>query len=115
MLQSANGTAYIGCVGKDENATRLKESASKSGVAAHFLEDEKTPTGTCAVLVNGKDRSLVANIAAANNYKEEHLLSKDIWAVVEKAKVFYISGFFLTVSVPSILAVGKHAAEQDKV
>ena len=29
--------------------------------------------GLCAVLVTGKDRTLVANIAAANNFKEHHL------------------------------------------
>jgi hypothetical protein len=31
--------------------------------------DATTPSGTCAVAVKGGERSLVANLAAANNYK----------------------------------------------
>lgn len=31
--------------------------------------DEATPTGTCAACIVGGERSLVANLAAANNYK----------------------------------------------
>jgi hypothetical protein len=34
---------------------------------------------------------------------------------VEKAKFYYISGFFLTVSPPAILKVAKHATEAGKV
>ena len=31
--------------------------------------DSSTPTGTCATCIMGGERSLVANLAAANNYK----------------------------------------------
>ena len=34
-----------------------------------YMIDAATPTGTCAVCVVDKDRSLVANLAAANNFK----------------------------------------------
>jgi adenosine kinase len=33
------------------------------------MVDEATPTGTCAACIVGGERSLVANLAAANNYK----------------------------------------------
>ena len=79
------------------------------------MEDESTPTGLCAVLVTGKERTLVANISAANNYKIEHLSKPEIWASVEAAKVYYISGFFLTVSPPSLMKMAEHAAEQNKI
>lgn len=36
---------------------------------AVYLEDESTPTGTCATAIMNNERSLVANLAAANNYK----------------------------------------------
>ena len=65
--------------------------------------------------MNGKNRSLVANIAAANNYSIEHLLQPDNWALVEAASHFYIAGFFQTVSPESILTVAKHATEEGKV
>ena len=35
----------------------------------HYQVDESTPTGTCGVCVVGGERSLVANLVAANNYK----------------------------------------------
>ncbi len=38
-------------------------------VQAHYMVDEATPTGTCAACILGGERSLVANLAAANNYK----------------------------------------------
>jgi adenosine kinase len=33
------------------------------------MVDTSTPTGTCAVCIVGGERSLVANLAAANNFK----------------------------------------------
>lgn len=116
MLQDNPGsTAYIGCVGTDENASKLEEAAASDGVATHYMKDATAATGTCAVLVNDKERSLVANLSAANNYKIDHMQTPEIQAVVEKAKVFYSSGFFLTVSPDTMVAVGKHAAENGKV
>jgi hypothetical protein len=41
--------------------------------------------------------------------------AQDTWSLVEKAQIFYISGFFATVSPPSILKVAQHAAEKNKV
>lgn len=37
------------------------------------------------------------------------------WAVVEKAKVVYSAGFFITVSPESILKTAKHCAEANKI
>lgn len=34
-----------------------------------YLVDTATPTGTCATCILGGERSLVANLAAANNFK----------------------------------------------
>jgi len=38
-----------------------------------------------------------------------------VFSIVEKAKYFYISGFFLTVSPDSIQLVAEHAAANNKV
>ena len=38
-------------------------------VQVQYHVDKSTPTGTCAAAVMGGERSLVANLAAANNYK----------------------------------------------
>lgn len=49
--------------------------------------------GTCAVVVtkNGKCRSLVANLAAANHFSKSHLEIPENRALMEKAKYYYIS------------------------
>ena len=75
--------------------------------------DQSTPTGTCAVCVVGKDRSLVAYLAAANNFKLTH--AKENWSLVESARVIYCTGFFITVSPDTIAAVASHCAENDKI
>merc|ERR1712127_1159251 len=51
-----NATAFMGCVGTDAFGKQLEDCASEDGVLAHYMKDEATPTGTCAVLVNGGER-----------------------------------------------------------
>jgi len=114
MLQVPKVTGYIGCIGNDEFGKKLTEAAEHSGVTTHYLVDKSTPTGTCAVCIHEKERSLVANLSAANKYNISHFESPEIQAVVKKAKFFYSTGFFLTVSPETAIALGKHAAETDK-
>jgi len=114
MLQVPHATSYIGCIGNDEYGKRIKEAAENAGVKTYYLVDETTSTGTCAVLVIDKERSLVANLAAANNYKKTHFESPEIQAVVEKAQFYYCSGFFLTVSPDTLVTMGKHALQHNK-
>ena len=115
MLQRQLATSYIGCVGKDAFGEQLETQAKGDGVKVQYMVTEDHPTGTCAVVVTEKVRSLVANLGAANSYKLEHLLEKKNWDLVEQARICYIAGFFLTVSVDSILAVAKHCAESNKL
>lgn len=115
MLQCPGATSYIGCIGKDKFGEEMKKNATAAGVNAHYREDETAATGTCAVCVVGGERSLVANLSAANCYKVDHLKKPENWALVEKAKYIYIAGFFLTVSPESILLVAEHAAANNKV
>lgn len=114
MMQAAGATSYMGCTGKDKFADQMRECCARDGVNARYLEDTATPTGTCATCVVGIDRSLVANLQAANNYKVDHLKEPENWAVVEKAQVCYSAGFFTTVSPESIEAVAKHCSENKK-
>ncbi|KAG6477064.1 hypothetical protein ZIOFF_066316 [Zingiber officinale] len=115
MLQIPGATSYMGCIGKDKFGEEMKKNSNAAGVNVHYYEDETAPTGTCAVCVVGGERSLVANLSAANCYKIEHLKRPENWALVEKAKYIYIAGFFLTVSPDSIQLVAEHAAAQNKV
>ncbi|XP_060780761.1 adenosine kinase isoform X2 [Neoarius graeffei] len=117
MIQKPPKVAtFFGCIGKDEFGKILKQKAAECHVDAHYYEQTEEPTGTCAACITGDNRSLVANLAAANCYKKEkHLDLEENWKLVEKAKVYYIAGFFLTVSLESILKVAKHASENNKI
>jgi len=114
MLQDKATTGYIGAVGKDANGEALKAAAAGAGVDVQYYEvEDGTPTGTCAVLITGVERSLVTNLAAANKYDQKHQATVGM-ASVEAAQFYYISGFFLTVSVDTIMTVGAHAAAANK-
>jgi len=115
MLKEKNSAVFVGCVGNDKYGEFLKNESEKSGLETQYLIDKKESTGTCAVLIHGKERSLITNLAAANCYKSEHLVSKDISKLMEEAKFYYSTGYFLTVSPESMLIMAKHAASENKV
>merc|ERR1739845_61439 len=87
------------------------EVMEKDGVKALYMVDKATPTGTCAVCITGNNRSLVANLSAANNFKESHVQLPENMSVVEQAKVIYSAGFFATVSPPSMKIAWETAAK----
>lgn len=116
MLQVPGATSYMGCIGEDEFGKKMIETAgTKDGVQVKYMVDPSTPTGTCAVCIVGGERSLVANLAAANNFKVDHVKKADNWAVVEAARVVYSAGFFITVSPEAIMATAKFCAENDRI
>ncbi|OAL56249.1 Ribokinase-like protein [Pyrenochaeta sp. DS3sAY3a] len=105
---------YIGCIGKDKYGETLEKISSDAGVKVEYLYDEKTPTGRCGVVITGHNRSLCTDLAAANNYKVDHLKEERIWKQVENAQFFYVGGFHLTVCVPAIKALAEEAAAKNK-
>ncbi|KAF7652543.1 hypothetical protein LDENG_00095050 [Lucifuga dentata] len=117
MIQEPrNMGTFFGCIGNDKFGEILKQKAEEAHIDAHYYQQDEEPTGTCAACITGDNRSLVANLAAANCYKKnKHLDLEENWNLVEKAKVYYIAGFFLTVSLESILKVAKHASENNKL
>jgi len=80
------------------------------------LVTDEVPTGTCAVLVVDKERTLVANLAAANQYKHSHTQSSKIQQVVANAEIFYCGGFPLSTpdGPETMLSICKHAVENNK-
>lgn len=106
---------FVGSVGDDEFGTLLKQKAEESGLNVQYHVEQGAKTGTCACLVVGGERALIANLGAANLYKIEHLRSEPVQKHVKQAQYYYISGFFLTVCPEGIMEVAKHAAEENKV
>lgn len=115
MLKIPGSTSYFGAVGADEYGATLEKCALEDGVKVIYQKNPDVPTGTCAVLVNGGERSLVANLAAANTFTAAHLEVPEAKEAVKKAQIVYISGFFLTVSMDSIMSVAKQSVEENKI
>lgn len=118
LLQgSPNATTFTGCIGKDKYGEILEEKTRAVGTNTVYQYHDTEPTGTSAVLVSdkGKNRSLVAYLAAANAFSKDHIDNEENWALVQKARYYYLSGFPMTVSPPTMLKIAQHAAENDKV
>eukprot|EP00976_Prorocentrum_cordatum_P100414 1192221-Prorocentrum_minimum.AAC.3 len=115
MLQAPGAVTYMGSIGKDEFGKQMKECCATDGVTTQYYEDESAATGTCAVGVLDGERTLCANLSAANNYKVSHLEQPEMWAIAEKAKLYYMAGFFITVCPDAIIKVAEHACANNKI
>lgn len=105
--------SFFGCVGRDESGSTLEKCATDAGVTVKYQIHAEHPTGKCAVLITGQERSLVTKLDAANHFTPDHL--EPNWGVVEAAKIYYSSGFFLTVSPDSMVKVAEHAVAEGKI
>ncbi|KAJ2848952.1 adenosine kinase [Coemansia brasiliensis] len=114
LLLPEDSAVFFGAVGKDENAAKLKAAADKAKLRTNYMVNPEKPTGTCALLITGKHRSMVANLSAAESYDFSHVSAPENWADIEKARFYYITGFFFAVSPKTIEAVAKHAHENNK-
>jgi adenosine kinase len=112
LLGMAEGVDYFGGVGNDDRGAQLEKIALESKVAVNFDKSSSEPTGTCAVLVQGSDRSLCANIAAAGKYDIAHLQAN--MATLEQAKYLYTTGFFITSNFDALMMMAKHCNDNNK-
>lgn len=109
----ANSTAYLGCVGNDDLAKQLKAANDKEGLKSIYQTSEEQPTGSCAVVLTGHDRSLCTNLGAAEKFSKSHLETEEAKKAIKNAKVFYLGGFFLTHGVESALVLAEEAKSRD--
>ena len=110
-----NNVWFVGCVGKDAYADTLRQKCKEQGLHVEYLVDEKEPTGRCGVVITDMHRSMCTHLAAANEYKVDHLKQQRIWSMVEKSSVYYVGGYHLTVCVPAAMALAEEAAAKNKV
>jgi len=108
-------THYIGSIGNDPNGEILTKAASFDGVQTHYYISQKFRTGCCAVLIKNNERSLIADLAAANDYQHDHYLTPEIQSLIQSIDIFYSAGYFLTVSPQTVVEIGKHCAEHNKI
>ena len=116
MTQAPGCTAFVGCIGTDAFGTQLEMAARADGVNVQYMKQSKEPTGTCAVLVKGGERSLIANLAAANCYDKSHFDSPAIQDLLNATKIVYSAGFPITTPAgpPTLMALGKACNEGGK-
>ena len=108
----AGKCAFFGSIGRDEIGQTLTNELERSGIHSYFSVDETAPTGSCAVLVHNKERTLCANLAACVKYKSEHLAAN--LPALEKASFLYTSAFFITSNYDALLNYAHFAAENNK-
>eukprot|EP01083_Nonionella_stella_P070802 189640_1 len=114
VLQQNKCASYMGCIGTDKFGDVLESTTKDAGVECYFMKDDTTPTGTCAVCITDKERSLVANLAAANNFKIDHCKKDKAQQLISSAKVIYTAGFFITVSPDTMLMLGEECQKANK-
>jgi adenosine kinase len=105
----------MGAVGNDDYGNLMREKCKEVGLNPIYQVKEDKSTGTCAVLITGKERSLVAHLGAANFFTPDHLDNDHHWSFVEKAQFIYVSGFFFTVSPDTIMRLAKFANENNRI
>jgi len=107
-------TGYVSCINAgDDYGKKLVAGCDKEEVKTSFDSAEE-PTGTCAVAIQGGERSLVANLSAANKYKIDHLKTDEAKALWEGADIVYCAGFWLTVCADGMAHIGEHCQAKGK-
>ncbi|KAG8767029.1 adenosine kinase, partial [Serendipita sp. 398] len=106
---------YVGCVGDDDLADKLREANAREGVESAYLVKKGEQTGACGVITTGHNRSLVTTLRAAHMFEKSHLSSTDVAACIKGANYFYITGFFLSHGVESALELCETASGDGKV
>lgn len=106
----------MGCIGNDFFGKCMQSRAEEDGIKCEYLIDEKVSTGICSVLItdSGRNRSMVADLGAANHFEKEFLLNR--WSNIENARICYATGFHLTVCPEAELEIAKFCSERtDKI
>ncbi len=106
-------SAIVGSIGNDRFGDILIENSHKDGVKTFLTRHSPKPTGRCACLINGHNRSLVAFLDAANDFVPENLEpAKD---AIKQATLLYITGFFMAISCESVQRILAFKPSQAKV
>lgn len=64
-----------------------------AGVEPKFDVNQEEPTALCACVIVGKERTLLANLAAARKFTMDYLRAN--MAYLERARYLYTTGFFV--------------------
>uniref|UniRef100_A0A1I8IAB3 Adenosine kinase n=1 Tax=Macrostomum lignano TaxID=282301 RepID=A0A1I8IAB3_9PLAT len=92
----SSATGFLGAVGTDEAGQLLFDLAGRAGLQARLERVSSKPTGICAALITGQNRTLVTRLGAALHFSDAHLASEPCQSLVNQARMLYIGGFFFS-------------------
>uniref|UniRef100_A0A0N5AAD8 Adenosine kinase n=1 Tax=Syphacia muris TaxID=451379 RepID=A0A0N5AAD8_9BILA len=115
ILGVPNCTVFFGAIGNDKYGSVLKQKMLNAGVNVQYQINPTVKTGTCAAMLHDNHRSLCAHLSAANTFTEDHIEIPENRKLIERAKYYYISGFFITSCASAYLKIAKHSAENKKI
>ncbi|KAF0771454.1 adenosine kinase-like [Aphis craccivora] len=115
ILNKPNCAAFFGAVGKDRYSKILEREAISDGLDVKYQYHSDKSTGTCAVIITngGKDRSLCANLSASRNYTDDQLEIPENKTIVENAKFYLVTGFFLISHLSTVEKISKIAHKRN--
>jgi len=99
-------TTFFGAVGNDDFGRRMRKRAEGNHVNVSYYVDPEVPTGTCACLITGNNRSLCAYLGASQKFNLQFLMDNFHW--VEKAKILYTTGFHSMVCFEAQMKLAEH-------
>jgi len=85
---------FLGGLGSDSSGETLESLVEADGVKTTFARHPSLPTGHCIALVRGQERTLCANLGAANIYEVSDLEANKERLLCTKA--IYVEGYFLS-------------------
>ncbi|VDQ05083.1 unnamed protein product [Trichobilharzia regenti] len=92
ILRKPLSCSFVGCIGADRMGDRIEAECRELGLETEFQTTKKPlETGKVAVLINGKNRSIVTYLGAACDLTVQHVKQPRVWSLVERARVFYIA------------------------
>ncbi|XP_017040971.1 adenosine kinase [Drosophila ficusphila] len=115
IVQTPFRAVFVGAVGKDKLGDRIEKRARADGLQTLYQPKEELPTGSCAVIINGPNRSLVANLGAASLFSEDWVDDEDNECALERAAYIYFTGFFLAVCSSVVERVSKMCCESNRI
>ena len=109
-----HSSVFLGGLGQDRCGHLLQDLVEADGVMTGFAVQPHLHTGHCIALVRGAERTLAANLGAANSYQVSDLWSGDNRARLLHAKVIYVEGYFLSHSPDTAMELALFAEKNKK-
>jgi len=115
MTKEPKCASFLGAINNDKFGKILQDRLHREGVNASFQINPDVKTGTCAVLLYNHQRSLCADLGAASTFEVNQLDVECNKSLIDKAKFYYISGYFITSCFDAIMKVAKFASETNRI